>query len=261
MIQAIKKNTPLIFSVVAIALVAVIAVPAQKNCGKKEDDEKYEQTFRNASEKPIKVTILDEHCSETVLTVPSGKAATHNTVYSGYKFLFEDGKSITAAYSNYIITVGVAHSSDARESFIKTTNQIRRGNKLADFSYDDKLNKAAQWFADLLAKFEADSAGHDAVAAGGEEYKDMQDSGQRAAHFGWKSSNGVAEVVAGDQLMNIGAADTVGGYFALAWSSSTTHYAPFFDIGEQKFNKVGFAVAESTKTKGKFYAVALFGTE
>lgn len=233
---------------------------AQKGCGvTKEDDEKYEQTFRNGSDHAITVKVIDENCEEHLVKAEPGKAAKYDSVYTGYKFIVE-GKEIKANYSNYIITVGAAHSSDARTSFLDTSNQFRRGHKLSEFEYDDKLNQAAQWFADLLAKYEADSAGHDAVAAGGDQYKDMQDVSQRVAHFGWKSKNGVAEVVAGDQMLNIGAADVIGGYFALGWSSSTTHYAPFFDIGEQKFNKVGFAVAESKKTKGKYYAVAIFGT-
>lgn len=248
-----------------LAIIAVIALSnianAQKSCGvSKEDDEKYEQIFRNGSESAVTIKVIDENCDEHSVTVEPGKAAKYEPVYSGYKFRIGT-KEVAAAYSNYIITVGVAHSGDARVSFLDTVNQFRRGHKLAELTYDDRLNQAAQWFADLLAKYEADAAGHDAVAAGGEQYKDMQDSGQRAAHFGWKGKGGVAEVVAGDQMLNIGTADVVGGYFALAWSSGTTHYAPFFDIGEQKFNKVGFAVAESKKTKGKFYAVALFGTD
>ena len=246
------------------ATVMALSISAQKKCGTKDDDEKYEQTFRNATDKPIKIKVVDENCDEHLLTAEPGKAAKYDSVYTGYKFVINPGrdeKEITAAYTNYIITVGVAHSSDARQSFLDTTNQIRRGNKLTEFSYDSKLNQAAQWFADLLAKFEADAAGHDAVAAGGDQYKDMQDSAQRAAHFGWKGKGGVAELVAGDQMPNIGSTEVIGGYFALTWSSGTTHYAPFFDVGEQKFNRIGFAVAESKKTKGKYYAVALFGTE
>ena len=240
---------------------SVIAVSAQKTCSAtKEDDEKYEQIFRNGSAAEVTIRVIDENCDEHIVTVQPGKAAKYEPVYTGYKFKIGD-KEVAAAYSNYVITVGVVHSDDARTSFLDTVNQFRRGSKLAPFSYDDRLNQAAQWFADLLAKHEADSAGHDAVAAGGEQYKDMQDVGQRAAHFGWKSKNGVAEVVAGEHMLTMGAADVIGGFFALGWSSGTTHYAPFFDVGEQKFNKVGFAVAESPKTKGKFYAVAVFGTE
>lgn len=248
-----------------LALLAVFSASettlAQKSCGvTKEDDEKYEQIFRNGSDHAITIKVIDENCQEHILKAEPGKAAKYDSVYVGYKFIVE-GKEIKANYSNYIITIGAAHSNDARTSFLDTTNQFRRGHKLAEFQYDDKLNQAAQWFADLLAKYEADSAGHDAVAAGGDQYKDMQDVGQRVSHFGWKSKNGVAEVVAGDQMLNIGAADVIGGYFALGWSSGTTHHAPFFDVGEQKFNRVGFAVAESKKTKGKYYAVAVFGTE
>lgn len=236
-------------------------ISAQKACSAtKDDDEKYEQFFRNGSDRAITVKVIDENCDEHTLKVEPGKGVKYDSVYTGYTFVVE-GKEIKAAYSNYIITIGVARSADARASFLNTTNRFRRGNNLADFAYDDRLNLAAQWYADLLAKYEADAAGHDAVAAGGDQYKDMQDVGQRATHFGWKSKNGVAEVIAGDQLLNIGTTDSIGGYFALGWSSGTTHYAPFFDVGEQKFNKVGFAVAESKKTKGKYYAVALFGTE
>jgi hypothetical protein len=126
--------------------------------------------------------------------------------------------------------------------------------------FDDSLNQAAQWFADLLAKYESDTGGHDAVAVGGQEYANMQDVGQRAAHFGWKSRNGVAEVVAGDNLLNLPGKNALGGGFALIWSSGKTHYAPFFDIGVQKFNRVGFGIAPSKVTKDKYYAVAVFGT-
>ncbi|MBX7171054.1 MAG: CAP domain-containing protein [Pyrinomonadaceae bacterium] len=239
-----------------------VAVSAQKKCGKKEDDEKYEQTFRNATDKTITVKVIDENCNEHPVTIKSGKAGKYESVYSGYLFVADIGgetKEFTAAYSNYVITIGAHESDDHRESFLQTVNHIRQGNNLSPMEFDDKLNQAAQWFADLLAKYEADSAGHDAVAAGGSEYASMQDVGQRATHFGWKEKTGVAEVVAGDNLLNL-PKGAIGGGFALGWSSSTTHYAPFFDIGEQKFNRVGFGIAPSKKTKDKYYAVAVFGT-
>ncbi|MBS1793563.1 MAG: hypothetical protein JSS81_06900 [Acidobacteria bacterium] len=236
---------------------------AQKKCGKKEDDEKYEQTFRNASEKTITVKVIDENCEAHSLTIKPGKAEKYDSVYTGYLFTASVGgeeKEYTAAYSNYIITIGAAESNDQKESFLETVNQIRRGNSLAPMEFDDRLNEAAQWYADLLAKYEGDAGGHDAVAVGGEQYKDMQDVGQRAAHFGWKTKNGVAEVVAGDNLLNLPGKNALGGGFALVWASGTTHYAPFFDIGEQKFNRVGFGLAPSKTTKDKYYAVAVFGT-
>lgn len=239
------------------------AVSAQKKCGKKEEDEKYEQTFRNATDKTITVKVYDENCEEHSVVIDSGKSGKYDNVHVGYLFVANvngEEKEFTAAYSNYIITIGVHESGDARESFFETVNQIRRGNNLAPFEVDEKLNQAAQWFAELLAKHEADQAKHDAVAAGGPQYANMQDVGQRAAHFGWKGVNGVAEVVAGDSMPNMPGKNAVGGYFALAWSSSTTHYAPFFDIGEQKFNRVGFAVVPASRTKDKYYAVAVFGT-
>ena len=240
-----------------------VTASAQKKCGKKEDDEKYEQTFRNATDKTITVKVIDENCTEHPITIKSGKAGKYDGVHVGYLFVADIGgetKEFTAAYTNYIITIGVHESDDARESFFETVNQIRRGNNLPLFEVDEKLNQAAQWFAELLAKNEADSAGHDAVAAGGPQYSNMQDVGQRATHFGWKEKTGVAEVVAGDSLPNMPGKNAVGGFFALGWSSSTTHYAPFFDIGEQKFNRVGFAVVPASKTKDKYYAVAVFGT-
>lgn len=239
------------------------AVSAQKKCGKKEDDEKYEQTFRNATDKTITVKIYDDTCAEHSVTIKPGKAGKYDGVHVGYLFVADVGgeeKEFHAAYTNYIITIGVHESDDARESFFETVNQIRRGNNLTPFEVDEKLNETAQWFAELLAKNEADSAGHDAVAAGGSQYANMQDVGQRASHFGWKEKTGVAEVVAGDSLPNMPGKNAVGGYFALVWASGTTHYAPFFDIGEQKFNRVGFAVVPASKTKDKYYAVAVFGT-
>lgn len=239
------------------------AVFAQKKCGKKEDDEKYEQTFRNAMDKTITIKIYDETCAEHSVTIKSGKAGKYENVHVGYLFVADAGgeeKEFKANYSNYIITIGAHESEDARESFFETVNQIRRGNNLTPFETDEKLNQAAQWFAELLAKNEADSAGHDAVAAGGAQYANMQDVGQRAQHFGWKEKTGVAEVVAGDSLPNMPGENAVGGYFALAWASGITHYAPFFDIGEQKFNRVGFGLAPASRTKDKFYAVAVFGT-
>lgn len=251
---------------VALALIAGVfsaAASAQKKCGKKEDDEKYEQTFRNASEKQIVVKIYDENCDEHSLTIKPGKAEKYDSVYTGYLFVANVGgeeKRYTAAYSNYQITIGAVESDDQRESFLQTVNQFRRGSNLAEIEFDESLNKAAQWFADLLAKYESDNGGHDAVAVGGPEYASMQDVGQRAAHFGWKSKNGVAEVVAGDNLLNLPGRRALGGGFALGWSSGTTHYAPFFDIGEQKFNRVGFGIAPSKVTKDKYYAVAVFGT-
>ncbi len=258
------KRSILILAAVAIAASALTAsVAGQKKCGKKEDDEKYEQTFRNASEKTITVKIYDEKCEAHSLTIKPGKAEKYDSVYTGYVFVANvdgDEKQYTAAYSNYQITIGAAESDDQRESFLQTVNQFRRGNGLAEFEFDESLNKAAQWFADLLAKYESDTGGHDAVAVGGPEYASMQDVGQRAAHFGWKSRNGVAEVVAGDNLLNLPGKRALGGGFALGWSSGTTHYAPFFDIGEQKFNRVGFGIAASKVTKDKYYAVAVFGT-
>lgn len=257
-----KKLFTLITLLAAIGVLSGSA-SAQKKCGKKEDDEKYEQTFRNATDKTITVKVIDESCKEHPITIKSGKAGKYDGVHVGYLFVANiDGeeKEYTAAYSNYIITIGVHESGDAKESFFETVNQIRRGNNLTPFEVDEKLNEAAQWFANLLAEHEADSAGHDAVAAGGPQYSNMQDVGQRASHFGWKEKTGVAEVVAGDSMPNMPGKNAIGGYFALVWASGTTHYAPFFDIGEQKFNRVGFAVAPAKNTKDKYYAVAVFGT-
>lgn len=250
-------------AVFTFILFAVFSVSAQKKCGKKEDDEKYEQTFRNATDKTISVKIIDEDCHAHSLTIKSGKAAKYESVYTGYLFIATiegEEKEFTAAYTNYLITIGAAESSDAKKSFLQTVNQIRRGNNLSEIISDDKLMQTAQWFADLLAKHESDTGGHDAVAVGGEQYADMQDVGQRAKHFGWKGKGGVAEVVAGDNLLNLPGKDAIGGGFALIWASGTTHYAPFFDIGEQKFNRVGFGIAPSKATKDKYYAVAVFGT-
>lgn len=257
-----NKLFTLITLIVAIGVLSGSA-SAQKKCGKKEDDEKYEQTFRNATDKTITVKVYDEKCSEHSLTIKSGKAGKYDGVHVGYLFVADvngEEKEFKANYSNYIITIGVHESGDAKESFFETVNQIRRGNNLTPFEVDEKLNETAQWFANLLAEHEADSAGHDAVAAGGPQYANMQDVGQRASHFGWKEKTGVAEVVAGDSMPNMPGKDAIGGYFALAWASGTTHYAPFFDIGEQKFNRVGFAVAPAKNTKDKYYAVAVFGT-
>lgn len=257
-----KKIFTLITLLVAMGVLSGTA-SAQKKCGKKEDDEKYEQTFRNATDKTITVKIYDESCTEHSVTIKSGKAGKYEGVHVGYLFVADvngEEKEYHAAYSNYIITIGVHESDNHKEGFLQTVNHIRHGNNLSPMEFDDKLNQAAQWFADLLAKHEADSAGHDAVAAGGQEYANMQDVGQRASHFGWKEKTGVAEVVAGDSMPNMPGKNAIGGYFALAWASSTTHYAPFFDIGEQKFNRVGFAVAPAKNTKDKYYAVAVFGT-
>lgn len=257
------KRILTIFAAFLIIAPLTAEVSAQKKCGTKEDDEKYEQTFRNASEKTITVTVIDEKCGEHKLTVKPGKAEKYDSVYTGYLFRASIGgetKEYKAEYTNYLLTIGAHESSDHRESFIETVNQFRRGSNLSPIEYDDHLNQAAQWFADLLAKYESDTGGHDAVAVGGEQYKDMQDVGQRAAHFGWKGKGGVAEVVAGDNLLNLPGKNAIGGGFALVWSSGTTHYAPFFDIGEQKFNRVGFGVAPSKVTKDKYYAVAVFGT-
>ncbi len=121
-----------------------VTASAQKKCGKKEDDEKYEQTFRNATDKTITVKVIDENCAEHPITIKSGKAGKYDNVHVGYLFVANVGgeeKEFHAAYTNYIITIGVHESDDARESFFETVNQIRRGNNLPLFEVDEKLKE------------------------------------------------------------------------------------------------------------------------
>ena len=62
-----------------LAIIAVIALSnianAQKSCGvSKEDDEKYEQIFRNGSESAVTIKVIDENCDEHSVTVEPGTA-------------------------------------------------------------------------------------------------------------------------------------------------------------------------------------------
>lgn len=133
-------------------------------------------------------------------------------------------------------------------------------------SFDDILNKAAQFHADRMAIHEdetgKESSSHDGDDLGSPAH--MKTSVDRIRHFGWPKNemnypSSGAEANAGPAK---GAAAITGTLFAKGWMDSGTHYRPFFayklrKIGDHDYGLVGFGVSK-TKTGG-YYACAVFG--
>ena len=126
---------------------------------------------------------------------------------------------------------------------VERTNAYRRGRDLSPLSTADRLNEAAQSFAEYMAR--SGNYGHEAdgrtpaerIAAAGYEYCRVGEN------IGWQQK--------GDERI---ASTSIGRSFFTGWRDSPPHHE---NIVEPSFTEIGtgFAVAET----GRYYAVQLFG--
>lgn len=250
--------------ILAILFLAFVSfgssVMAQKVCTKQVDDTAVKITIMNATEKPFTVNYVDENCRESPSDekIEPGRAFTGDT-HNGHAFRVREAgtnkllQEVVADPSNTTTIVGIVKNSDPRQGFLETLNRVRRGRNLPPMEFDDSLNQACQWFADLMAKF--DHGGHDAVEVGGGSYKDMQHPWMRVKKFNYKGDGGTEATAEGDY----NDVSIIGSDAMMGWSSSNTHYRPFLSMDNQIFKNVGFGWAKSVKKKNYYYTCAVFG--
>lgn len=236
------------------------SVAAQKVCTKQVDDTEVKLYIRNATEKAFTVHYVDEKCKESPSDekIEPGRAFTGDTV-NGHAYRVREAgtnkllQEVVADPSNTTVTIGLVRNSDPKQGFLETLNRVRRGRNLAPIEFDDSLNQACQWFADLMAKY--DHGGHDAVEVGGNSYKDMQEFDMRVKKFNYKG-NGGAEATSDGEFKDV---SIIGSDSMMGWSSSNTHFRPFLSMDNQVFKNVGFGYAKSAKKPNHYYMCAVFG--
>ena len=236
------------------------SVMAQKVCTKQVDDTAVKITIMNATEKPFTVNYVDENCKESTSDekIVPGRSYTGDT-YNGHAFrVREDGtnkllQEVVANPSNTTTIVGLVKNTDPKAAFLETLNRVRRGRNLPPMEFDNSLNQACQWFADLMAKY--DHGGHDAIEVGGNSYADMQHPWFRVKKFNYKGDGGTEATSEGD-FMDV---SIIGSYAMMGWSSSNTHFRPFLSLDNQVFKQVGFGYAKSAKKPNYYYMCAVFG--
>lgn len=254
-----KKLSLTIWAATALVFTASTAM-AQSVCTKPIDETAVKLIVRNATEKPFTVNHVDENCKESASgekTEP-GRQFTGDTT-NGHAFRVREAgtnkllQEVVAKPDSSTVTVGIISNPDPREGFLKTLNRVRKGRDLPPMEFDDSLNQACQWFADLMAKF--DKGGHDAVEVGGSSYADMKEPWMRVKKFTYKGDGGIEATAEGEWT------DTglIGGDSMLGWSGSDTHFRPFLSMDNQIFKQVGFGYAISAKKKNTYYTCAVFG--
>ena len=255
-----KNLNLIIWMMTALVFVSFSAAMAQNICTKQTDDIQVKLYIRNATEKSFTVHYVDENCKESASDekIEPGRAFSGDATNGDAFRVREDGsnkllKEVVAKPSNSTVTVGNISNSDVREGFLETLNRVRRGRNLPPMEFDDSLNQACQWFAELMAKH--DKGGHDAVEVGGNSYADMKEPYMRVKKYSYKGDGGTEATADGDW------ADTslIGGDSMLGWSSSSTHFRPFLSMDNQLFKNVGFGYAKSAKKPNHYYTCAVFG--
>lgn len=236
------------------------SVSAQNLCTKQSGDTTVKIYVRNATGKSIKVNYVDENCKESVSEekIEPGRAFSGDTS-PGHAFrVREDGtnnllKEFAVESQDSTFTVGNIKYSDPKTGFIETLNRVRAGRNLPPMEYNDSLNKACQWFADLMAQY--GKSGHDAVEIGGNSYANMQEPHLRIQKYGY-IGNGGTEATAEGNWDDI---TLLGGDAMMGWASSNTHFRPFLGLDGETFKQVGFGFAKSSKKPGYYYTCAVFG--
>lgn len=251
----------LILGIILTALASVaLPVMGQKACTKQVDDTAVKLYIRNATAKAFTVHWVDESCKESPSDdkIEPGRAFIGET-HNGHAFrVREDGSNrllqeVVANPSDSTVTVGMVKNSDPRRGFLETLNRVRQGRNLPPMEYDNSLNQACQWFAELMAKY--DHGGHDAVEVGGSSYAEMQHPWFRVKKYNYKGDGGTEATAEGEY----NDASVIGSDAMLGWSSSDTHFRPFLSMDNQVFKHVGFGYAKSAKKPNYYYTCAVFG--
>ena len=137
----------------------------------------------------------------------------------------------------------VADQPEAARQIVTQANAFRRGEKLAEFRPSEPLQKAAEDFAQFMAR--TGKYGHTA---------DDQQPRDRAVKQGYDAcivAENIGLQFSSDRLTPVALATE----FVEGWKSSQNHRANLLD---PDLTELGVAVAQSEKT-GKYYAVQLFG--
>jgi uncharacterized protein YkwD len=137
----------------------------------------------------------------------------------------------------------VADQPEAARRIIEQANAFRRGEKLAEFRPSEALQKAAEGFAQFMAR--TAKYGHTA---------DDQQPRDRAAKQGYEAcivAENIGLQFSSDRMTPVALATE----FVEGWKSSKDHRANLLDPA---LTELGVAVAQSEKS-GKYYAVQLFG--
>ncbi len=220
--------------------------------------------IRNGTAKDIEVRRVDENCKEQkAIMVSPGKQFETNSFANNVYHVYEKGTKkfldefvIKPFISTYIVN-GVSNS-EATNSFLESTNILRKGNNLPMVELDERLTKACQWFAEVMAKGDKGRPGHKVSEfLKGKPFPNRSSAKQRLKFYGW-NKRAHFEVTALDTIPDT---KYLGSHFALLWSSSTTHYKPFFDKDRTKYNRVGFGFAKAKTGTIKYYACAIFGKQ
>ncbi|MBL8206434.1 MAG: CAP domain-containing protein [Blastocatellia bacterium] len=254
-----SKRNALILAVITFVFAASSAA-AQNVCTKQVDDTAVKLYIRNATAKAFTVHYVDDKCKESLSDekIEPGRAFSGDT-HNGHAFrVREDGtnkllQAVVANPDHSTVTIGNIKNADPRQGFLETLNRVRKGRNLPPMEFDNSLNQACQWFADLMAKY--DKGGHDAVEVGGNSYANMKEPEMRTKKFGYKGDGGTEATASGDYAD----VSLIGGDAMLGWSSSDTHFRPFLSLDDQVFKQVGFGYARSATNKDTYYTCAVFG--
>ncbi len=254
-----KKLNSIVLAAIALVLGASSS-SAQNVCTKQVDDTQVKIYVRNATEKAFTVNYVDDKCKESPSDekIEPGRAFAGDTV-NGHAFRVREVgtkkllQEVVASPDNSTVTIGNIKNADPRQGFLETLNRVRRGRNLPPMEFDNSLNQACQWFADLMGKF--DKGGHDAVEVGGGSQAEMKEPGMRSKKFGYKGDGGTEATSEGEWTdMSL-----IGGDAMLGWSASDTHFRPFLSLDDQVFKQVGFGYAKSAKKPNYYYTCAVFG--
>ena len=127
---------------------------------------------------------------------------------------------------------------------LRRTNGLREQKELGTLGRDPKLDQAAQWFADFMAR--TGEYGHEA---------DGREPDERIVSAGYE------RCATGENIAWLGAEgqrikdSTLGSEFYTGWRDSPPHYE---NMVNGDFSEIGLGVARSDET-GRYYAVQLFG--
>lgn len=236
--------------------------PAKKLCSRMGDPRP--MSIRNATGKPIVIKYVPTDCVEkTGPVIAPGKQVGANTFVNN---VFRAYDQATGRFlSQFLIRPGVRNYVIGGEvdpvpglSFLKTVNSIRSYTGIPPLELNETLNTTCKWFAEFMADQDKDRAGHlTSDFTNDPAHRSMNTPAKRLKRFGWKGSDS-AETTA---LVRVEDPELIGAYFVMEWSSSTTHFMPFYDLYKTKFKNVGFAAVPSKRDPDLYYGCAIFGNE
>jgi uncharacterized protein YkwD len=241
----------------------------QRKCTKAGASQKF--TIHNATSQPVQIKVVGSDCKEDGGKLLKAGDKAGGKSYEGVVFRVYDILSgeviseITLEKTKELYTINEPNTEipdedkiDPAVGFLIATNAIRADNNLPAIELDERLTKACQWFAEVMAEVDRGYPVHKFSELGDKKlHKDRDKASQRLVYYGWDKDNKAHfEVVALDTVNNY---NLIGDNFAKIWAFSTTHDKPFFDRDRVKYNRVGFGVAKAERGRNRYYACAIFG--